>query len=71
VEKKKPKGDQVLYTLSVLPAAIPGTVMGLGYILAFNKPYFSSTGRLDRHHQYHHLQDIGYQSMPSLYRVRS
>jgi iron(III) transport system permease protein len=40
VEKKKPKGDQVLYTLSVLPAAIPGTVMGLGYILAFNKPYF-------------------------------
>jgi iron(III) transport system permease protein len=40
VEKKRPKGDQVLYTLSVLPAAIPGTVMGLGYILAFNKPYF-------------------------------
>jgi iron(III) transport system permease protein len=23
-----------------LPAAIPGIVMGLGYILAFNKPYF-------------------------------
>lgn len=40
VEKKKPKGEQILYTLSVLPAAIPGTVMGLGYILAFNKPYF-------------------------------
>jgi len=40
VEKKKPRGDQVLYTLSVLPAAIPGTVMGLGYILAFNKPYY-------------------------------
>lgn len=40
VEKKKPKGEQVLYTLSVLPAAIPGTVMGLGYILAFNKPYY-------------------------------
>jgi iron(III) transport system permease protein len=40
VEKKKPAGDQILYTLSVLPAAIPGTVMGLGYILAFNKPYF-------------------------------
>jgi iron(III) transport system permease protein len=40
VEKKRPRGDQVLYTLSVLPAAIPGTVMGLGYILAFNKPYF-------------------------------
>ncbi len=40
VEKKRPKGVEVLYTLSVLPAAIPGTVMGLGYILAFNKPYF-------------------------------
>jgi iron(III) transport system permease protein len=40
IEKKKPTGSQVLYTLSVLPAAIPGTVMGLGYILAFNKPYF-------------------------------
>lgn len=40
VEKKKPKGEQTLYTLSVLPAAIPGIVMGLGYILAFNKPYF-------------------------------
>jgi iron(III) transport system permease protein len=40
IEKKKPRGNQVLYILSVLPAAIPGTVMGLGYILAFNKPYF-------------------------------
>ncbi len=40
VEKKKPRGEQFLYTLSVLPAAIPGIVMGLGYILAFNKPYF-------------------------------
>ena len=40
VEKKRPRGEQILYTLSVLPAAIPGTVMGLGYILAFNKPYF-------------------------------
>ena len=40
IEKKKPRGNQILYLLSVLPAAIPGTVMGLGYILAFNKPYF-------------------------------
>ncbi len=40
IEKKKPQGNQILYILSVLPAAIPGTVMGLGYILAFNKPYF-------------------------------
>ena len=44
VEKKKPRGDQLLYTLSVLPAAIPGTVMGLGYILAFNKSYFPFYG---------------------------
>ncbi|OGP92964.1 MAG: hypothetical protein A2156_10290 [Deltaproteobacteria bacterium RBG_16_48_10] len=40
IEKKKPRGNQILYILSVLPAAIPGTVLGLGYILAFNKPYF-------------------------------
>ncbi len=40
IEKKRPGGVEILYTLSVLPAAIPGTVMGLGYILAFNKPYF-------------------------------
>jgi iron(III) transport system permease protein len=40
IEKKRPRGSQVLYILSVLPAAIPGTVLGLGYILAFNKPYF-------------------------------
>ncbi len=40
VEKKKPFGVQLLYLLSVLPAAIPGLVLGLGYILAFNRPYF-------------------------------
>jgi len=46
IEKKKPKGEQVLYTLSVLPAAIPGVVMGLGYVLAFNKPYFYIYGTI-------------------------
>lgn len=46
IEKKKPKGEQVLYTLSVLPAAIPGVVMGLGYVLAFNKPYFFIYGTI-------------------------
>jgi len=46
IEKKKPKGEQVLYTLSVLPAAIPGVVMGLGYVLAFNKPYFLIYGTI-------------------------
>ncbi len=46
IEKKKPKGEQILYTLSVLPAAIPGVVMGLGYVLAFNKPYFFIYGTI-------------------------
>ena len=40
MESKKPFGRQFLYLLSVMPAAIPGLVMGLGYILAFNKPYY-------------------------------
>jgi len=29
---------QVLYLMSVLPAAVPGMVLGLGYVLAFNNP---------------------------------
>ncbi|MFQ6078707.1 MAG: ABC transporter permease subunit, partial [Thermodesulfobacteriota bacterium] len=40
VEKKRPFGVEFLYLLSVMPAAIPGLVMGLGYILAFNEPYY-------------------------------
>ena len=35
VEKRKPAGSQILYLITVLPAAIPGLVLGLGYILAF------------------------------------
>ncbi len=35
VEKRKPRGNQMLYLITVLPAAIPGLVLGLGYILAF------------------------------------
>ncbi|MCK4924701.1 MAG: ABC transporter permease subunit, partial [Spirochaetes bacterium] len=35
VEKRKPAGSQLLYLITVLPAAIPGLVLGLGYILAF------------------------------------
>ncbi|MDZ4164097.1 MAG: ABC transporter permease subunit [Smithellaceae bacterium] len=46
IEKKKPRGEQLLYSLSVLPAAIPGVVLGLGYILAFNKPYFFIYGTI-------------------------
>jgi iron(III) transport system permease protein len=34
----RPLAAQVLYFLSVLPAAVPGMVLGLGYILAFNHP---------------------------------
>ncbi len=46
IEKKKPRGEQFLYSISVLPAAIPGVVLGLGYILAFNKPYFFIYGTI-------------------------
>ena len=40
METRRPYFKQLLYLLSVMPAAIPGLVMGLGYILAFNKPYY-------------------------------
>ena len=38
--RKRFLGRPLLDLLSVLPLAIPGTVMGIGYILAFNKPPF-------------------------------
>ncbi|MBT4265816.1 MAG: ABC transporter permease subunit [Deltaproteobacteria bacterium] len=44
METRRPFFKQTLYFFSVMPAAIPGLVMGLGYILAFNKPYFSFYG---------------------------
>ena len=34
----KPLHAQALYFLSVLPAAVPGMVLGLGYLLLFNDP---------------------------------
>jgi iron(III) transport system permease protein len=40
METRKPFLKRFIYLLSVMPAAIPGLVMGLGYILAFNKPYY-------------------------------
>ncbi|MEA3361360.1 MAG: ABC transporter permease subunit [Thermodesulfobacteriota bacterium] len=40
METRRPYFKQLLYLLSVMPAAIPGLVMGLGYILAFNKPHY-------------------------------
>jgi iron(III) transport system permease protein len=42
METRKPYFKQLIYLLSVMPAAIPGLVMGLGYILAFNKYVLSS-----------------------------
>ncbi len=44
MECRRPFMKQFLYLLSVMPAAIPGLVMGLGYILAFNKPYYPFYG---------------------------
>lgn len=44
IEKKRPAGARVLYLLAVAPAAIPGTVLGLSYIFAFNKPPLVLTG---------------------------
>lgn len=38
VHKLSSRFRQVLYLLSVIPAAVPGMVLGLGYVLAFNNP---------------------------------
>ncbi|MDF2095111.1 ABC transporter permease subunit [Aquibaculum arenosum] len=38
IEKFKSPVTRPLYFLSILPAAVPGMVLGLGYILAFNNP---------------------------------
>lgn len=38
VDKVHGPVSRALYFLSVLPAAVPGMVLGLGYILAFNDP---------------------------------
>ena len=46
VERKRPPGRRVIEALSLLPAALPGTVVGLGYILAFNVPPLALTGTL-------------------------
>jgi iron(III) transport system permease protein len=46
VEKKRPVGSRLLYFLSVIPAAIPGTVLGLAYIFAFNLPWVPFYGTL-------------------------
>lgn len=38
IEKFRNPFTRALYFLSILPAAVPGMVLGLGYILAFNQP---------------------------------
>jgi iron(III) transport system permease protein len=44
VERARPPGARVVEFLSLLPAALPGTVIGVGYILAFNVPPLVLTG---------------------------
>lgn len=41
IEKKNPFFAQPLYLFSIIPAAIPGLVMGLGYILIFNTRFLN------------------------------
>jgi iron(III) transport system permease protein len=46
VERKRPPGARTVEFLSLLPAALPGTVIGVGYILAFNVPPVLLTGTI-------------------------
>ncbi len=46
VERKRPVGRKALEVASLLPAALPGTVMGVGYLIAFNSPPLVLTGGL-------------------------
>jgi iron(III) transport system permease protein len=46
VERRRPPGARVIAFLSLLPAALPGTVVGVGYILAFNVPPLLLTGTI-------------------------
>ncbi len=38
VHRLRPRGARLIYALALLPAAVPGTVVGLGYLFAFNRP---------------------------------
>jgi iron(III) transport system permease protein len=46
IERKRPSGRRLVESLSLLPAALPGTVIGVGYILAFNVPPLLLTGTI-------------------------
>jgi iron(III) transport system permease protein len=43
-ERRRPPGARLIEWLSLLPAALPGTVGGVGYVLAFNVPPLLLTG---------------------------
>jgi len=45
-ERKRPPGARLIESLGLLPAALPGTLVGVGYILAFNVPPLLLTGTL-------------------------
>ena len=46
VERRRAPAARTIEALSLLPAALPGTVIGVGYILAFNVPPLLLTGTL-------------------------
>jgi iron(III) transport system permease protein len=46
IERLRPPGARAIEVMSLLPAALPGTVVGVGYILAFNVPPILLTGTL-------------------------
>ena len=46
VERKRPPGARAIEFLALLPAALPGTVVGVGYIIAFNVPPVLLTGTI-------------------------
>ncbi len=46
IVRKKPMGRNFLEFIALLGFAVPGTVMGIGYILVFNKPPIMITGTI-------------------------
>lgn len=46
IERMRPPGRRILLAASVLPVALPGTVVGLGYLLAFRWPLIVLVGTL-------------------------
>ena len=46
VERRRPPGARIIEFLGLLPAALPGTLVGVGYILAFNVPPVLLTGTI-------------------------